>query len=40
METYLSDPDMINEPLNLGNESNEVPLTSSTFLSPFFDFNP
>lgn len=31
---------MINEPLNFGNESNQVPLRGSTFLSPFFDFNP
>ena len=40
METQLSEPDMINEPLNFGNKSSEIPLKSSTFSSPFFDFNP
>ena len=31
---------MINEPLNFVNKSSEIPLKSSTFTSPFFDFNP
>jgi hypothetical protein len=31
---------MINEPLHFGNKSSEIPLKSSTFISPFFDFNP